>query len=453
MDLDIVVLAAGKGTRMVSEKPKVLHMLGEKPLLSHVLSTALELNPRNLLVVLGHQAELIKKELPSEVEVVLQHEQLGTGHAVKESIKKLDDKGMLLVLFGDVPLLRVLTLAQILDVANENTLAFLSAQFLEPGKLGRVVRNQNGNVIKIVEDADASIAEKEIREINSGVMAIPKCSLVNWLDKLKGSNNQGELYLTDLVEIALSESFNVEAIVCDEPEEVIGINTPWDLAQAERIYQKRKAKELALMGVRIADPERLDIRGNIEVGKDCYLDVNVILEGHVILGDRVHVGAGSIISDSILGSDTKVLAHSVIDGSEIARDCSIGPFSRLRPGTILGAGAKIGNFVETKKALLGPGTKASHLAYLGDAEIGQDTNIGAGTVTCNYDGISKHETRIGDRVFIGTNATLVAPLEIKDDAFVAAGSTITSKVGAKELAFGRAKQKNLRGWVPPSERN
>ena len=453
MNLEVVILAAGKGTRMKSDKAKVLHMLGEKPLISHVLDVASSLNPDALAVVVGHQLEEVTKELPESVSLVKQEKQLGTGHAISEAVKVLDgSEGTLLVMFGDVPLVTSSTLNRVLDGTNEYAITVLTAKLEDPGKLGRIVRDTSGNIERIVEAADATDEEKDIQEINSGIMAINKSDLIRWLPKLKPANNQGEFYLTDLVEIALAESAKVRAIVSDEPDEVIGINTQWDLAQAERLLQKKRVKELALKGVRIADPDRLDIRGDVQAGNDCFIDVNVVLEGSVFLGDRSSIGPGSVVIDSKLGDGTKILAHSVVEGAQVGSNCSIGPFARVRLGTIVEEGAKIGNFVETKKARLGRGSKASHLAYLGDADIGADCNIGAGTVTCNYDGIQKNETQIGDGVFVGTNSTLVAPINIGKDSFIAAGSTITSTVRESDLAVGRAKQRNIEGWLPPSKR-
>ena len=453
MTLDIVILAAGKGTRMKSEQAKVLHFLGEKPLITHVVQVAQSLNPQTLSVVVGHQAEAVKKELPRGVNSVNQEKQLGTGHAVAEAVKVLDDdNGMLLVMFGDVPLISVLTLRKVLEGADDYAISVLTANFINPGNLGRIIRGVSGNIEKIVEAVDASQEEKTVQEINSGIMAIRKRDLIRWLPKLKPANAQGELYLTDMIEIALEESARVRAVVSDAADEVMGINTQWDLCNAERILQRRRVEELALEGVKIADPNRLDIRGEVQVGKDCFIDVNVVLNGSIVLGDGVSIGPGSVVSDSTLAAGVKVLPHSVIDGAEIRANSSIGPFARVRVGTVIGEGAKIGNFVETKKAILGPGSKASHLAYLGDANIGANCNIGAGTVTCNYDGVEKNETKIGDGVFVGTNSTLVAPLQIDNDAFIAAGSTITSHVKESDLAVGRSKQRNIEGWVPPSKR-
>ena len=453
MNLDVIILGAGRGTRMHSAKAKVLHSLGEKTLINHVIDSSRSLDADNIVAVIGYQSDAVRKVLPEDILVAVQEKQLGTGHAVGKALGQLNSSnGTVLVLFGDVPLVTLESLRKLLNESQGYSVSVLTAVVPEPGGLGRIIRDENGELEKIVEAVDATEQELDIQEINSGIMAVKKDDLIRWLPKLKPANNQGELYLTDIVELAFKESLKVKAVVCDDPEEVMGINSQFELAQAERILQKRRVKKLAMQGARVADLDRLDIRGEVKIGKDCFIDVNVVLEGNVELGDGVTVGPGSVIIDSVIGSAAKIHAHTVVEGAEIAADSQIGPFARVRPGTIVGVGAKIGNFVETKKAHIGPGSKASHLAYLGDTDIGADCNIGAGTVTCNYDGVSKNETKIGDKVFIGTNSTLVAPLVIDSDAFVAAGSTITTDVSDSALAVGRAKQKNIDGWVPPSKR-
>ena len=453
MNLDVIILGAGKGTRMNSAKAKVLHSLGEKALINHVIDSSRALDADNIVAVIGYQGEAVRKVLPEGILIAVQEKQLGTGHAVGEALGQLNSsEGTVLVLFGDVPLITLGTLQKFLNESQGYSVSVLTAIVPEPGGLGRIIRDENGEFKKILEAADATDKELDIQEINSGIMAIRKNDLIRWLPKLEPANNQGEFYLTDIVELALKESLKVKAVVCDDPEEVLGINSQFELARAERILQKRRVKDLATQGARVADLDRLDIRGEVQIGKDCFIDVNVVLEGNVKLGDGVTIGPGSVVIDSILGSGVKIHAHTVVEGAEIAADSQLGPFARVRPGTIVGLGAKIGNFVETKKAHIGPGSKASHLAYLGDTDIGADCNIGAGTVTCNYDGVSKNETKIGDNVFIGTNSTLVAPLLIDSEAFVAAGSTITTDVSDGVLAVGRAKQKNIDGWVPPSKR-
>ena len=453
MNLDVIILGAGKGTRMNSSKAKVLHSLGEKTLISHVVDSSRALDADKIVAVIGYQGDAVRKVLPEGILIAVQEQQLGTGHAVAEALGQLNSsEGMVLVLLGDVPLVTLETLQKLLNESQGYSVSVLTAIVSDPGGLGRIIRDENGELRKIVEAADATDKELDIQEINSGIMAIRKDDLIGWLPKLDPANNQGELYLTDIVELALKESLKVKSVVCDDPEEVMGINSQFELARAERVLQKRRVKDLATQGARVADLDRLDIRGEVQIGKDCFIDVNVVLEGNVKIGDGVTIGPGSIVIDSILGSGVKIHAHTVVEGAEIAADSQLGPFARVRPGTIVGVGAKIGNFVETKKAHIGPGSKAGHLAYLGDTDIGADCNIGAGTVTCNYDGVSKNETKIGDNVFIGTNSTLVAPLVIDSEAFVAAGSTITTDVSGGALAVGRAKQKNIDGWVPPSKR-
>ena len=453
MNLDVIILGAGKGTRMNSSKAKVLHSLGEKTLISHVVDSSRALDADKIVAVIGYQGDAVRKVLPEGILIAVQEQQLGTGHAVAEALGQLNSsEGMVLVLLGDVPLVTLETLQKLLNESQGYSVSVLTAIVSDPGGLGRIIRDENGELRKIVEAADATDKELDIQEINSGIMAIRKDDLIGLLSKLDPSNNQGELYLTDIVELALKESLKVKSVVCDDPEEVMGINSQFELARAERVLQKRRVKDLATQGARVADLDRLDIRGEVQIGKDCFIDVNVVLEGNVKIGDGVTIGPGSIVIDSILGSGVKIHAHTVVEGAEIAADSQLGPFARVRPGTIVGVGAKIGNFVETKKAHIGPGSKAGHLAYLGDTDIGADCNIGAGTVTCNYDGVSKNETKIGDNVFIGTNSTLIAPLVIDSEAFVAAGSTITTDVSDGALAVGRAKQKNIDGWVPPSKR-
>ena len=453
MNLDVIILGAGMGTRMHSAKAKVLHLLGEKALINHVIDSSRALDADNIVAVIGYQGDLVRKVLPEGIQIAVQEKQLGTGHAVGEALRQLNSSdGTVLVLFGDVPLITLETLQKLLDESQGYSVSVLTAIVPDPGGLGRIIRDENGELTKIVEAADANDQELDIQEINSGIMAISKKDVIRLLHKLEPANNQGELYLTDIVELALKESLKVKAVVCDDPEEVMGINSQFELALAERILQKRRAKDLATRGARVADLDRLDIRGEVQIGKDCFIDVNVVLAGNVKLGDGVTIGPGSIVIDSIIGSGVRIHAHTLVEGAEVAADSQLGPFARVRPGTIVGAKAKIGNFVETKKAYIGPGSKASHLAYLGDTKIGADCNIGAGTVTCNYDGVAKNETKIGDNVFIGTNSTLVAPLVIDSEAFVAAGSTITTDVSHSVLAVGRAKQKNIDGWVPPSKR-
>ena len=452
MNLDVVILAAGKGTRMRSQHAKVLHQLAGRSLIEHVVASAAPLAPRSVNIVVGHQADEVQAHLGGVATYVHQNEQLGTGHAVKLAVDGLAEDGVVLVLYGDVPLVSPATLHQAVDVALNGKVGLITAVFDNPAELGRIIRNSDNDILRIVEYKDATPAEREITEINSGILAAPCASLKSWLSQLQPNNAQGEYYLTDIIALAVSAGVGVEGILAAYPEEVTGVNDRVQLAQLERIYQLQQADLLMRAGVTLADPQRVDIRGTVVAGEDCFIDVNVVLQGEVRLGQGVQIGPGVVITDSEIGDGTQILPHTIVEGAKVAGHCSLGPFARIRPGTQLDDGVKIGNFVEVKKSHLGPGTKASHLAYLGDATIGANCNIGAGTVTCNYDGINKHQTQIGDGVFIGTNSTLVAPIEIADGAFVAAGSSVTVKVESGDLAVGRAKQRNIKGWVRPDQR-
>tara|TARA_A100001037_G_scaffold301378_1_gene330753 strand:+ start:22799 stop:24190 length:1392 start_codon:yes stop_codon:yes gene_type:complete len=452
--LEVIVLAAGRGKRMRSKSPKMVHTLAGRPLLQHVLDAVSALAPERVHVVVGHQAEQVQDVVGAEADVnwVQQGEPQGTGHAVGAALPSLARDATALILLGDVPLVSVPTLQACVAAAGPNSVALVTAELDDPAQLGRIVRNEDGSVAAIVEYADATDAQREQKEINSGIMALPAALLGELLVGVSADNAQGEYYLTDIVTLARARHIDVVAVSAPTQQEVAGVNDRAELAELERHYQQRIAQELMEGGVTLADPSRLDVRGNVSAGEDCFIDVNVVLQGRVVMGDSVTIGPGCVISDSELGSGVYVHPNTVVEGAVVAADCNLGPFARIRPGTQLGEGVKIGNFVETKQARLGAGTKASHLAYLGDAELGEDCNVGAGTVTCNYDGVSKHRTSIGDRVFVGTNSTLVAPIGIGDDAYVGAGSTLTSKVGDGDLAIGRARQRNIHGWVRPDRR-
>ena len=455
--LEVVVLAAGQGTRMRSAHPKVLHGLAGRSLLEHVLTTVAALQPRQTHVVVGHQAIEVRTAIDAAMPEanlcwVEQNEQRGTGHAVQQALPAIGDDATVLVVYGDVPLVTLETLTGCVEVANRGHLGLVTAEFAEPAELGRIVRNAAGRIREIVEYADADADQRQIEEINSGILALNAAQMKTLLGDLQADNAQGEYYLTDLITLAVRSNVAVEGLSAQSPEEVAGVNDRLQLAQLERHYQAREAERLMRSGVTLADPARLDIRGVVVAGEDCFIDINVVLEGQVRLGRRVSIGPGAVIKDTEFGDDVRVEAHTVIEGATVAAGCRLGPFARIRPGTELAEGVKIGNFVETKKARLGRGTKASHLSYLGDATLGEGCNVGAGTVTCNYDGIDKHHTHIGDNVFVGTNSTLVAPLEIGADSFVAAGSTITSKVGPRELAVSRGRQRNIEGWKRPADR-
>ncbi len=450
--LEVVVLAAGQGKRMASRRPKVLHTLAGRPLLRHVLDTVAALAPERVHVVVGHGADAVRGAIADDVTWVLQSEQRGTGHAVAQAMPGVAEDAVVLVVYGDVPLVGADTLSACVAAAREGALALVTARLQDPGQLGRIVRGADGAIRRIVEYRDADEAERAIDEINSGILAAPRGLLAPLLDRLSPDNAQGEYYLTDAVAMAVSQGAPVRGLAVADPEEILGINDRSELAALERRCQRRIVHALMAAGVSVADPARVDIRGDVTAGQDCYLDVNVVLEGTVVLGSGVHIGPGCVIRDAHIGDGTRLQAHTVIDGARIGADCELGPFARLRPGTELAERVRIGNFVETKKTRLGPGSKANHLAYLGDATLGEGCNVGAGTITCNYDGIDKHPTVIGDRVFVGTNTTLVAPLTIASDAYVAAGSTVTQNVDAGDLAVGRSRQRNIQGWVRPDRR-
>ncbi|MDE0225929.1 MAG: bifunctional UDP-N-acetylglucosamine diphosphorylase/glucosamine-1-phosphate N-acetyltransferase GlmU [Gammaproteobacteria bacterium] len=453
--MEIVVLAAGRGKRMRSSKAKVLHEIAGKPLLAHVLQTVRGLNPVQVHVIVGRDGGEVASRCAdgSDLNWIEQTEQLGTGHATSQAIPHVDDNATVLVVYGDVPLADGQTLTQCATASAEgDCIAVVTAVAPDPVGLGRVIRKDDGTVAAIVEDADASDAERRITEINTGILAAPAGSLKRLLAGLGNDNAQGEFYLTDIIAAAQSVGVPVMGIRAPSFEDYAGVNDRVQLAAAERRYQQRCAESLMREGVTFRDPTRFDLRGTLEAGADCTIDVNSVFEGEVVLGERVSIGPNCFIRDTVLGDDVSVEANTVIDGARIERGATIGPFARLRPGTELGEDVKVGNFVETKKARLGAGTKASHLAYLGDAEVGDDCNIGAGAITCNYDGVDKHETEIGDRVFVGTNATLVAPVEIGDDAYIGAGSTITVPVDKKDLAVGRSRQRNIKKWRSPQSR-
>ncbi len=447
-----IVLAAGQGRRMRSALPKVLHRLAGKTLLEHVLGTVAKLAAVDTFVVVGHQADRVQDETDTDANWVRQTEQLGTGHAVAQAVPLLNDDATALVLYGDVPLVSAATLEACAAAAADGALAVVTAVVDEPAELGRIKRSAGGDILGIVEYRDASPEETAIREINTGILALRAGELKELLAAVEPRNAQGEYYLTDIVGLAVGREIPVKGVSIEDPVEAMGVNDRVQLAALERIYQRREARRLQLLGVGMADPERVDIRGEVVAGEDCFIDVNVVLSGRVKLGSNVRLGAGAVIEDSILGDGVVVESYTVVQGAVVAAHCRLGPFARVRPGTELGEGVRLGNFVETKKARLGRGTKASHLAYLGDAELGDRCNVGAGAVTCNYDGENKHRTVIGNDVFVGTNSSLVAPLEAESGAFIAAGSTITAKVGRGELAVERSRQRNIRGWKRPGRR-
>ena len=458
MNLDIVILAAGRGTRMNSNIPKVLHQIGGDSLLGHVIGTASALESEQIHIVVGYGAEQIKSEFSSQNELrwALQEQQLGTGHAVMQAMSSIDitkPEKRVLVLYGDVPLTKFSTLSKLVQQASASTLCLLTLVTENPTGFGRIVRNNAGEITAIVEEKDASEAQKQIKEINTGIMVIPAKKLNTWLNCLGNNNAQGEYYLTDVVAMAAADDYcTISAMVIDDENEVQGVNDKAQLAGLERQFQMNKAEQLLKAGVLLRDPSRIDIRGEIETGSDVEIDINALFQGRVSLGNGVKIGANVVIKDSKIAANVNILHGSTIDGAEIGEGASVGPYARIRPGTILKENTKIGNFVETKNAIIGKGSKASHLAYIGDAELGENVNIGAGTIFCNYDGVNKHKTIIGDNVFVGSNSVLVAPVTLADNTFVAAGSSINSDVPADSLAVARAKQRNISGWKRPTKK-
>ncbi len=454
MPLSVVILAAGQGKRMKSDLPKVLQPLAGRPLLWHVLACARELGPDAIHVVHGHGGELVRDALPgADIRWVLQAEQLGTGHAVLQATPGIPDDHTVLVLYGDVPLTPASTLRALLDAAEPQTLALLSVRLDDPAGYGRVLRDGTGNVYRIVEEQDATRKERAVNEANTGVLAVRAAPLKEWLGRLSMDNSQGEYYLTDIVALAVRDGVKIKAVVAATAAEVLGVNDKLQLAEAEAEQRRRRAAELMQAGVTVVDPARLDVRGTVSCGRDVTLDVNVILSGRVQLGDRVRIGANCSLQDCEIGDGTEVRPNCVIEGSTVGADCVIGPFARLRPGAELARGVHVGNFVEVKKSRLGEGSKANHLTYLGDAVIGSGVNVGAGTVTCNYDGVNKHRTTIGDGAFIGSGTMLVAPVTVGDNATIGAGSTITKDAPAGTLTLERSKQQTLEGWKRPQRKS
>ena len=449
MSLYIVILAAGQGTRMRSALPKVLHPIAGKSMLGHVIDTARKLAPQSIQVVIGHGADKVREQLAAvDLSFVLQAEQLGTGHAVAQALPKLSAEKVL-ILYGDVPLIEVETLQRLLAQANAQQLGLLTVELADPTGYGRIVRNEQGSVQAIVEHKDATDAQRAIREGNTGILAVPGKRLADWLGRLSNSNAQGEYYLTDVIAMAVADGLVVATEQANDEMEVLGANDRIQLAQLERHYQYRAGRRLMAQGVTLLDPARFDLRGEATVGRDVLIDINVILEGHVIIEDNVQIGTNCVIKNSTLRKGAIVKANSHLEGAELGEGADCGPFARLRPGSVLGAKAHVGNFVELKNAVMGEGAKAGHLSYLGDAEIGARTNIGAGTITCNYDGANKHRTVLGADVFIGSNSALVAPVTLGDGATTGAGSVITADIPAETLGVGRAKQRNIEGWKRP----
>ena len=452
MTTDVVILAAGQGSRMKSSLPTVLHPLAGKPMVSHVVAAAKAMDDVRLHVVVGHGAERVEEALATEqVTFALQREQKGTGHAVAQTLDQLGD-GKVLILYGDVPLIQPETLKALMAKVDDQHLGLLTVTVDDPSGYGRIVRDSNNRVTAIVEQKDASDAQKTIRECNTGILATTASSLKTWLPALSSDNAQGEYYLTDIIAMAASEGVVVETAEPASEHEVQGVNDRLQLAGLERIFQKGQADELMRNGASLADPSRIDIRGALSIGQDVKIDVGCIFEGDVVLEDGVEVGPYTLISNSRIGAGTVIAAHSVIEQTQVNGKAAIGPFARLRPGTVLEHGARVGNFVETKNTHVGEGSKINHLSYVGDATLGKNVNVGAGTITCNYDGVNKFRTDIGDNAFVGSNSALVAPASIGKGATIAAGSTITERVSDDALAIARGRQVEKNDWQRPSKK-
>jgi len=453
MSLSIIILAAGQGTRMYSDKPKVLHQLAGKPLLEHVYHTAVMLEARGIHVIYGHGGDQLIEQLPQlDVEWVEQTEQLGTGHAVKQALPNIPDKDLVLVLYGDVPLITSETLTDLVAAAEETSFSLLTSFVDDPRGYGRIVRNDNDEVSRIVEEKDASNNEKEICEINTGMLVANGKALKQWVEKLESNNAQSEFYLTDIIEKAVNDKIKINTVQPHSEVEIRGINDRAQLSEMERYYQLIQAHQLMRSGITIMDPSRFDLRGDLEIDSDCSIDINVILEGRLKIGTGVHIGANCIIKDTVIDDHVEILPNSVIENAVIGKSCRIGPFARIRPESVLNENVHVGNFVEVKKSIVGSGSKVNHLSYIGDSEIGTGTNIGAGTITCNYDGANKHKTIIGDNVFVGSDVQLVAPVSVSSGATIAAGTTITKDVAENELAMSRTPQKSVSGWKRPGKK-
>jgi bifunctional UDP-N-acetylglucosamine pyrophosphorylase/glucosamine-1-phosphate N-acetyltransferase len=449
MSLHVVILAAGKGTRMRSSLPKVLHPVAGRPMVSHVIDTAHQLGAEAVHLVYGHSGELLQKRLnDASVQWVLQAEQLGTGHAVAQATPAIPDDARVLVLYGDTPLITAATLEQLLAVQPAGGIGLLTVTLANPTGYGRIVR-EDGAVVGIVEQKDANTEQLAITEVNTGVLVAPAAKLKQWLAGLTCQNAQSEYYLTDVIGAAHRDGAAIATAQPAEAAETEGANNRLQLAALERFYQRRAANRLMLEGVTLLDPDRFDLRGSLVCGEDVILDTNVIIEGRVELGHRVRIGTGCVLKDCVIADDSIISPYTVIESSKLARATTVGPFARLRPGSVLGEEAHVGNFVEIKNASLGFGSKAGHLSYLGDSEIGADVNIGAGTITCNYDGANKHKTIIEDHVFVGSDTQLVAPVIVRKGATIGAGTTITREVGENELVITRVPQRHIANWQRP----
>ena len=450
--LSVVILAAGKGTRMYSDLPKVLHKVAGKPMVKHVIDTAKQLSADQIHLIYGHGADLLKERLANEpVNWVFQAEQLGTGHAMQQAAPFFKDDENIVMLYGDAPLITKETLEKLIAAKPENGIALLTVKLDNPTGYGRIIR-ENGSVVAIVEQKDANPEQLKITEVNTGVMVSDGASFKKWLARLDNNNAQGEYYMTDVIGLANQDGFQVAAVTADDIMEVEGANNRLQLNALERYYQRKQAKALLLAGVSLADPERFDLRGELVHGKDCEIDINVIIEGKVTLGNNVRIGAGAVLKNVTLHDNVEIKPYSVLEDSIIGESADVGPFARLRPGAELAAKAHVGNFVEIKKSVIGEGSKVGHLTYIGDAEVGANVNVGAGVITCNYDGANKFKTIIGDDVFVGSDSQLVAPVTIEKGATIGAGSTITKNVAENELVITRVPQRHIQGWQRPTKK-
>ena len=450
--LSVVILAAGKGTRMYSDLPKVLHKIAGKPMVKHVIDTAKQLNAAQIHLIYGHGADLLKQRLADEpVNWVFQAEQLGTGHAMQQAAPFFADDENILMLYGDTPLITTETLQKLIAAKPENGIALLTVNLENPTGYGRIIR-QDGNVTAIVEQKDANAEQLKITEVNTGVMVSDGASFKKWLARLDNNNAQGEYYMTDVIGLANQDGFKVVAVQATDMMEVEGANNRLQMAALERYFQRKQAQKLLLAGVSLTDPERFDLRGELEHGKDVEIDINVIIEGNVRLGNRVKIGAGCVLKNVEIADDVEIKPYSVLENAVVGEKAAIGPFSRLRPGAELAAETHVGNFVEIKQAKVGKGSKVNHLTYIGDAEIGRDCNIGAGVITCNYDGANKFKTVIGDNVFVGSDSQLIAPVTIADNVTVAAGATVTDNVEAGALVISRVRQRHISNWKRPTKK-
>lgn len=449
MAIQVVILAAGQGKRMNSRLPKVLHPIAGKPMLEHVIQTALAISPTvSPIVVYGHQGEVLRQALSHyDIHWAEQKEQLGTGHALLQALPYVSDENQILVLYGDVPLISANTLKELIATTPTHSLGMLTANLTNPMGYGRIKRDQQKNIIAIVEEKDATSEERAMTEINPGIYLAPAHLIKKWLPSIKNQNAQKEYYLTDIIPLAAKEKLSIHGMNVSLPEEIFGVNDKLQLAHLERFYQLQLAKKLLQQGVTLLDPSRLDIRGDVQIGQDVVIDVNVVMEGRVVIGDGSVIGPNTLLRDVVIGKNVAVKANSVIENAEIADHCVLGPFVRIRPGTVLASHVHIGNFVEIKNSQIDEKTKINHLSYVGDSQVGKQVNIGAGTITCNYDGVNKHKTIIGDRVMVGSDTTLVAPVTIHDDVYIAAATTVRQEVPAGSLVYNRREEVVREGWT------